>query len=208
MIITVVSFKGGVGKTTTAVHIAESLSHRRGRRVVLGDGDLNRTALNWYQRGLSNGLDVGFTVFDGDEDPPEDYTDLVIDTPARPDDDEIIRLANFSDLMLIPTSPAPGAIEAAIGTLTRLSGISQSRYRVLLTLVPPRPSQRGLKAQEALKESGIPTFKGMIQRRDVFMDAELEGFPVGRMKGTVAKLGAADYDKIGREVWQLTKERR
>ncbi|NJN49651.1 MAG: ParA family protein [Alkalinema sp. RL_2_19] len=208
MIITVVSFKGGVGKTTTAVHIAESLSKRRGRRVVLGDGDLNRTALNWYKRGLANEVELGFTVFDGDDDAPDDYTDLVIDTPARPEDDEIIRLAEFSDLLVIPTSPAPGAIEAAIGTLTRLSGLPQNRYRVLLTLVPPRPSRRGVKAKEALDESGIPVFKGMIQRRDAFMDAELEGVSVGMLKGPAAKSGAADYQKIGNEVWQLTKDRR
>lgn len=208
MIITVISFKGGVGKTTTAVHIAASLSNRRGRRVVLGDGDLNRTALNWYERGQVNGVDVGFTVFDGDNDPPDDYTDLVIDTPARPEDGEIIRLAEFSDLLVIPTSPAPGAIEAAIGTLTRLSGLPPNRYRVLLTLVPPRPSRRGLKAKNGLEESGIPTFKGLIQRRDAFMDAELDGVTVGILKGAAAKAAAADYDKIGQEVWQLTKERR
>jgi chromosome partitioning protein len=208
MIITVVSFKGGVGKTTTAVHIAESLSRRRGRHVVLGDGDLNRTALNWYERGQANGIDVGFRVFDGNDDAPNDYTDLVIDTPARPEDDEIIRLAEFSDLLVIPTSPAPGAIEAAIGTLTRLSALPQNRYRVLLTLVPPRPSRRGLKAKEGLDESGIPTFKGMIQRRDTFMDAELEGVTVGMMKGAASKSAAGDYDKIGQEVWQLTKDRR
>jgi chromosome partitioning protein len=208
MIITVISFKGGVGKTTTAVHIAESLSKRRGRRVVLGDGDLNRTALNWYKRGQANNIDVGFTVFDGDDDPPSDYTDLVIDTPARPDDKEIIRLGEFSDLLVIPTSPAPGAIEAAIGTLTRLAGLPQHRYHVLLTLVPPRPSRRGLKAKEVLDESKIPTFKGMIQRRDAFMDAELEGVTVGLLKGAAAKSASGDYEKIGREVWQLTQDRR
>jgi chromosome partitioning protein len=208
MIITVASFKGGVGKTTTAIHIAEALSKHRGRRVVLGDGDLNRTTVNWFKRGQEQGIDVGFKVFDGDDDPPADYTDLIIDTPARPEDEELIQLANSSDLMLIPTSPAPGSIEAAIGTLTRLTGLPDNRYRVLLTLIPPRPSRRGERAKAALIESEIAVFKATVQRRDVFMDAELEGVTVNHMKGAAALAAAADYAAVGKELWQLTKDRR
>ena len=208
MIITILSFKGGVGKTTTAVHFAESLSKRRSRKVVLGDGDLNRTALNWFQRGQSHGIDVGFTVFDGDDDPPHEYTDLVIDTPARPDDDEVLRLAEFSDCLIIPTNPAPGAIEASIGTLSRLRSLDDSRYRVLLTLVPPKPSRRGIQARDVLKQANIPTFKGMIQRRDAFMDAELEGVTVGMLKGKAALSASESYATVGQELWKLTKGRR
>jgi len=208
MIITIASFKGGVGKTATAIHVAESLSKRKGRKVVLGDGDLNRTALSWFKRGLEKGLDVGFTVFDGDGEPESDYTDLVIDTPARPDDDELMRLGDASDLLIIPTSPAPGSIEAAIGTLTRLTNLSKDRYRVLLTFVSPRPSRRGERARAALLEANVPVFQGAIQRRDIFMDAELEGLPVQMMRGSAAKAAAEDYDAIGLEVWQLTKDRR
>lgn len=208
MIITILSFKGGVSKTTTAVHLAEHLSKRRGRKVILGDGDLNRTALNWFQRGQSHGIDVGFTVFDGDEDPPHDYTDLVIDTPARPDDEEVIRLAKFSDFLVIPTNPAPGAIEASIGTLSRLRTIDPNQYSVLLTLVPPKPSRRGSQAKEVLKQTDIPTFKGMIQRRDAFMDAELEGVTVGLLKGKAALSASDSYAAVGQELWKLTKGRR
>lgn len=69
MIIVVLSFKGGVSKTITAIHVAESLSKRRERKVVLGDGDAIRTALNWYKRGVNAGHVVGFTVFEGMSSP-------------------------------------------------------------------------------------------------------------------------------------------
>ena len=100
MIIVVLSFKGGVAKTITAIHVAESLSKHRGRKVVLGDGDAIRTALNWYKRGLASNHKVGFTVFDGDEQPPDGFTDLVIDTPGNPNEDELnstCQCRRFSD---------------------------------------------------------------------------------------------------------------
>jgi chromosome partitioning protein len=48
MIITVASFKGGVGKTT-AVHLA-TFFQQQGPTVLI-DGDPNRSASAWHQRG-------------------------------------------------------------------------------------------------------------------------------------------------------------
>jgi chromosome partitioning protein len=48
-IITITGYKGGVGKSTTAVHIAEFLSKHG--NVILVDGDPNRTAIDWHKRG-------------------------------------------------------------------------------------------------------------------------------------------------------------
>jgi chromosome partitioning protein len=49
MIVTVASFKGGVGKTTTALHLAAYLQTKA--PALLVDGDFNRSAFDWAGRG-------------------------------------------------------------------------------------------------------------------------------------------------------------
>ena len=57
MMITVASFKGGVGKTTAAIHIAGYLSQKG--KTLLVDGDPNRSCVDWAQAGK-----LPFTVID------------------------------------------------------------------------------------------------------------------------------------------------
>ena len=48
-IITVTGYKGGFGKSTTAIHLAIFFSELG--KTLLVDGDLNRTSLAWAERG-------------------------------------------------------------------------------------------------------------------------------------------------------------
>ena len=62
MICTVASFKGGVGKTTTAVHLACYLQTKA--PTLLIDGDENRSATGWNERGEKQSNPLPFKVVD------------------------------------------------------------------------------------------------------------------------------------------------
>ena len=104
MIITVASFKGGVAKTTTAVHLAAYL--QRLAPTLLLDGDPNRQALVWDAAGQ-----MPFKVADILQSAKHaaDYGvgrgHVVIDTEARPGPDDFKALAEGCDLLVIPAAP-------------------------------------------------------------------------------------------------------
>lgn len=193
MIITVASFKGGVGKTTTAIHLAEYL--QSSAQTLLVDGDLNRSALQWAQAG-------GFDFQVCDEAQAVKFSRLaehiVIDTPARPSIEELATLAGGCDLLIVPTSPDALAMGAMLQMVEHLD--SQT-FRVLLTLIPPKPSKRGDDARAALAEAGLPLFDSEIRLLDAFKKAAEQGKPVNRIAGD-RNSGIAwnCYRNVGEEV--------
>lgn len=199
MIITIASFKGGVGKTTTALHLAQYLGKRRGNgKVVLLDGDPNRSALSWYDRGQQR---AEFFVMDGDEEPPA-FDHLIVDTPARTDPTELLPLAAASDLLIIPSEISIFSLEATIATVSVLQSLSNDRYRILLTMLPARGVKRESSAREALKEAGLMVFSAGIKDRAVYQDAALEGLPVAELRGSAAATAWSDYQALGKEIWK------
>lgn len=194
-IITITGYKGGVGKSTTAVHLAAYFSQYG--KTLLVDGDQNRTAMGWAERGS-----LPFTVADQRQAmklvSTSDY--VIIDTPARPNSDDLKELAKGCDLLILPTAPDVVSLQPMLDTARDLDSAT---YRALITIVPPHPNREGEIMQADLKDAGIPVFKGMIRRTIGFAKAALQGKAICELKETTAQAAWRDYKSVGDEIRRL-----
>jgi chromosome partitioning protein len=196
--ITVAHYKGGVGKTTTAVHFAAFLQNLG--PTLLIDGDPNRSATTWAKRG-----GFPFKIVDEKEGAYQarNYQHVVIDTEARPGVADFEALAKGCDLLVIPTVPASLDTDALILTLeaARKAGLATNKYRVLLTKVPPPPEQDGPQLRAVLQEQGIPVFEAEIPRLKSFERAAAAGVPVYAVQhDDRAKRAWEAYEAAGKEL--------
>lgn len=195
MIATVASFKGGVGKSTTAVHLAAYLNLRG--PTLLIDGDPNRSVTGWARRGA-----LPFRVIDERQAArhARDFEHIVIDTQARPSREDLEALAGGCDLLVIPSTPDALALDALMLTAAALRELGAERYKVLLTICPPKPSRDAEEARAAVAEGGLPLFAGEIRRAAAFQKAALQGAVVSSIKDPRAAAAWEDYQRIGSEI--------
>lgn len=195
MIVTVASFKGGVGKTTTGVHLAAYL-HERAPTLLI-DGDPNRSATGWAKRG-----ELPFRVIDERQAAKyaRDHEHIVIDTEARPNREDLQALAEGCDLLVIPSTPDALALDALTLTVGVLKELGADRYRILLTMIPPKPSRDGEEARAMLEEARLPLFNSGIRRLVAFQKAALAGVPVSQIHDPRAQAAWEEYRAIGEEL--------
>jgi chromosome partitioning protein len=195
LIITVASYKGGVAKTTTAVHLAAYLQTLA--PTLLLDGDDTRNATTWSQRGK------GFSFRLADEVQAarlaRGYEHTVIDTGQRPKQVDLKALADGCDMLVIPTVPATLDTDGLVLTLQAMQEIGAERYKVLLTkVVPAEPEGAQLRAD--LTAQHIPLFKSDIPRLKAFERACASGVTVNEINDPRADRAWQAYVAVGKEI--------
>jgi chromosome partitioning protein len=193
MIIAITALKGGVGKTTTAVHLAAFLQEKA--PTLLIDADKNRSALHWSREDtlpFHVASQAGATAL------IKKYIHIITDTQARPEIEELKDLAYGSDLVILPTTPNHLDLDVTIRAVELLAPLDVN-YKVLLTQVDSR-TKTGRDARKILEELKLPLFKTEIPRLIAFERASSRGVTIKDYPDPRAAFGWSSYRAVGKEV--------
>ena len=184
MIVAFLNQKGGVGKTTLALHLAGAWS-ARGRRVLVVDADPQASALDWADQRLREGLPRLFgvlglareTLHKELPDLASENDHLIIDGPPRVAG--IARSALLAaDLVLIPAQPSPFDGWASSEMLRLLDEARIFRPELRARMLLNRCAARTVIAREtaeALADQDPPMLASRVGQRVAFADAARTG---------------------------------
>ncbi|MFC6667890.1 ParA family protein [Deinococcus radiopugnans] len=202
LVLALASLKGGVGKTTSAVHIAAHLT-QAGCTVLLADGDRIRTATAWGRGGA-----LPFTVGGmASLSQAGKYDAVVIDSRGGLEDVDLIDLAESCAALILPSTPDLGGMDGMAQTVEvlRSAGIPNDRYAALLTMVRPGSERKLTEARAALEDAGIPALAQTVRLSEAFRDANNGGVLVRDVRGnSLAKGLWAEYGRVTGEIVAMT----
>ncbi len=161
MIFSVINQKGGVGKTTLSIHIADGLA-KRGRKVALIDADAQNSTLLWSASRPGDTLFpvMGMpkeTLYQEVQSLRDSFDDIVIDGPPRVA--TVLKAAiAAADLVLVPVKPSSLDVWAATDVVSLIEEVRTFRpdLRAAFVINERRPNTRLARdMEEALKGIGL-----------------------------------------------------
>ncbi len=133
--------KGGCGKSTLSTNLAVALADK-GRRVALADADPQLSTATWCERRPADATPLEWLVLGKlrhlrDFKPPQDIDYLIIDTPAGVDAEDLARVLEDGDRIVVPMLPSVIDLDASerfLVALAKTAPVSEGRVQVGLVL--------------------------------------------------------------------------
>lgn len=206
-VISILNQKGGVGKTTLAVHLTTALA-RKNRRVLLVDADPQGSALDWAaaRHGTPLFPVVGLpksSIHKEIAGLAGDYDFVIVDGPPRVYD--VARSAIMaSDLVLIPVQPSPYDVWAAKEIIDMLDEAAVYKPLIGKAFVINRKivnTAIGRDVTEALSDYPVPVLDTAIGQRVAFAESAAQGLTVFELDPEM--LASQEMKQLAEEIERL-----
>ncbi len=215
-VVTVLSQKGGAGKSTLTMQLAGGVA-RLGLRVVVIDLDPQETALRW-SHAAPEAAPFPATVMRLDTDVGglggrlrklcRDGGVVLLDCPPSIEHPATLAALQEADLALVPVVPSPADLWSTKGVERLILQVQASRKGLRAALVPNRVVRTNLAwdVLEVMRDFSLPVLGAALSQRNAFAQSAVIG-------GTVYQLGrggadaAREVDKFVVEVLKLIGEK-
>jgi chromosome partitioning protein len=160
-VISLTSFKGGVGKSTLAVNLAGTLALNA--PTLLVDEDPLQSCYQWAKQNGS----LPMPVLLPEEVQKSDLSAsryLLVDTEGRPKLEDLSELIRSSTWTLIPCGTSGLEIDGTLRLIDALRNADAEleKVKVVITKAPPVGTV-GQQARDALREAGIPVANRVVR---------------------------------------------
>ena len=203
MIIASINQKGGVGKTTTSVHLLHWLLKKKKETAILIDSDFQQSSSAWAKQlkmphqSITNPEDV----FDELQELSNNYDNVVVDGPAGASEVTKAILCRC-DLALIPCQPSGLDLHSTNKTLRYLAQTQELRDgkpKACIYLNAAKKNTNLLKESIDFLSStsiSVPLLETIIYHRQCISDAPGQGITVFDMDNSASKASSHEFDLL------------